>query len=74
MAMSGTISQNYHNNLYTLKVEWSAKHDVANNRSTITARLKISSNTSGAFLYVSSKANSSITIDGTEVTIVHRGI
>lgn len=79
MAMSGTISRNYHNNLYTLKVEWSAKHDVANNRSTITARLKISSNTSGASLYSIALANSSITIDGTEkkftsAKVSHSGI
>lgn len=65
--MSGIISKNYHTNgIYTILVEWSAVHNVASNKSTISASLKIRSNTSGATLYVSPKANSYITIDGVQ--------
>ena len=79
MALSGTVSRNYHNNAFTLKIDWSAVQDIDANTSTITATLKVVSNVSGATLYVSGKSNTSITIDGvsytfTSAAVSHSGV
>ena len=70
MAMSGAFWNDFHDGAYRPKVEWSAVHNVSANTSTITATLKVSSNYSERdAICVSPKANTSITIDGTEKKI-----
>lgn len=58
MALSGTIQKSFSRG-YTLKTEWSATQDVANNTSTITCTHKLVCATSFG-LYISSRSNSCI--------------
>ena len=66
MAMSGSLSHNFYGG-YHLIMDWTAKHNVMANKSTVTVTLKLKADP-GWSLYVSSQPNTYVEIDGTRKT------
>lgn len=67
MALSGSNSVNIGNQYVKLRVVWNATQNIANNQSTITASLYL--DLTGASMYVGSRTDSYINIDGLNLTI-----
>lgn len=62
MALSGSISTTFYDNQFTLSVEWTATQNIANNTSTVTAKMYLKSN--GSLYLGSSSCTARARIDG----------
>lgn len=70
MALSGVIKKDFHKSgVFTLQIEWEATQNIANNTSTITARMYLISNVDGGTISSSVGKNGRIVIDGTTLFI-----
>lgn len=65
MASSGSFSGSIKDGHYIVRVDWSQAQDVANNKSTITAKVYLINDWS---LSINGRTNNTITIDGTKQT------
>lgn len=62
MALSGSTSTKFYNDNFTLSVEWTATQNIANNTSTVTAKMYLESN--GSLYLGSSSCTARARIDG----------
>jgi len=70
MALSGLIKKDFHKSgVFTLQIEWEATQNIANNTSTITARMYLISNTDGGTISSSVGKKGQIVIDGTTLPV-----
>lgn len=73
MALSGKFDRKFYLDNFTMRVEWTAKQDTPANTSKITATMKLIASGSNS-IYVSTRAGTYITIDGTKKTFTAKAV